>query len=55
MSASMQKADPSPHFQLERAIALLNEALNIIDDIADRPDIGARLQHVIETLQERCE
>ncbi len=50
--ASMQKADPSPACALERAIALLNEALAIVDDVADRPDIGARLQHVIESLHE---
>jgi hypothetical protein len=55
MSASMQKAEPSPRSELERAIVLLNEALNIVDEIADRPDIGARLQHVIETLQERSD
>jgi hypothetical protein len=54
MIPSMQKADPSPACALQRAIALLIEALQIVDDSADRPDLGARLQHVIEELQEDC-
>lgn len=55
MPASMHKADPSPGCALERALALLNEALDILDDTADRPDIGARLQHLIEALREMCD
>jgi hypothetical protein len=39
---------------MQRAIHLLNQALDIIDDVADRPDIGARLQHVLDTLQQEC-
>jgi len=55
MRAPMPDGDRLPRcVQLERAIALLNEALNIIDDLADRPDIGARLQQVLESLQEDC-
>lgn len=55
MPASMQDVERLPRcVQVERAINLLNEALNIVDDLADRPDIGARLQHVLETLREEC-
>lgn len=53
MPASMQEVDRLPRcVQMERVIALLSEALNIVDDLADRPDIGARLQHVLESLLE---
>lgn len=55
MPASMQDVDPLPHcVEMQRAIALLNEALDIIDDFADRPDIGARLQHVLDSLRGEC-
>lgn len=54
MPASMQEVDPSPRCALQRAISLLKEALNIVDEFGDRPDIGARLQHVVESLQEEC-
>jgi hypothetical protein len=51
----MQDVDPLPRCdQMQRAIHLLNQALDIIDDVADRPDIGARLQHVLDTLQQEC-
>lgn len=55
MRAPMAEDDRLPRCaQLERVIALLSEALNIVDDLADRPDIGARLQQVLESLQEDC-
>ena len=55
MQASTQEAGQSPHYpRLDRAIALLSEALNIIDEIAERPDIGARLQHVLDELRDEC-
>jgi hypothetical protein len=55
MQASMQEAGPVPRCtRLDRAIALLNEALNLIDEIAERPDIGARLQHVLDELRDEC-
>lgn len=53
--AFVQEVDQLPRCeQLERVIALLNEALNMIDDLAVRPDIGARLQHVVEILRDEC-
>lgn len=56
MAGSIQDIDRLPRcVQLERVIALLNEALEIVDGLADRPDIGARLQHVIEIVGEGCE
>ena len=55
MPASMQDVDPVPRcVEMQRAIHLLNEALDIIDDVADRPDIGARLQHVLDSLRQDC-
>jgi hypothetical protein len=55
IQASTQEAGRSPHYtRLDRAIALLSEALTIIDDIAERPDIGARLQHVLDELRDEC-
>jgi hypothetical protein len=55
MPASMQEVDRMPRsVQVERVITLLNEALDLVDDLADRPDIGARLQHVLDSLREEC-
>ena len=34
-----------------RAIALLVEALEIVDNQCDRPDLGARLHGIIDDLQ----
>jgi hypothetical protein len=51
----MQEVDRMPRsVQVERVITLLNEALDLVDDLADRPDIGARLQHVLDSLREEC-
>jgi hypothetical protein len=38
---------------VERALLLLEGALQIIDDWGDCPDIGARLQHVIDCVDDR--
>jgi hypothetical protein len=55
MPASMQEVDRMPRsVQVERVITLLNEALDLVDDLADRPDFGARLQHVLDSLREEC-
>lgn len=55
MPASMQEVDRLPRsVEMERAIVLLSEALVIIDDFADRPDIGARLQHVLDSIRGEC-
>lgn len=37
---------------VDRALKLLNEALQIIDDLGNRPEVGARLQHVIDSLSD---
>lgn len=37
--------------EIGRAVNLLNEALVIVDTM-DRPEIGARLQHVIDSVME---
>ena len=38
---------------VKRAQSLLAEALELIDSHADAPEIGARLQEVIDALQSR--
>lgn len=53
MAAVSQDADsPSEDWTIERALLLLEQALEIIDHLADRPAIGARLQEVIEEVRE---
>jgi len=47
---SRGSADPPP---LNRAQSLLEEALAIIDSHADAPELGARLQEIIDSLRER--
>ena len=41
-----ERAEP-----MNRAIALLVEALEIVDSECDRPELGARLQGIIDDLQ----
>lgn len=53
MAAVSQDADgPLEDWTIERALLLLEQALEIIDHWADRPAIGARLQEVIDEVQE---
>ena len=53
MSAVGQDADgPSDDWTVERALMLLEQALEIIDHWANCPAIGARLQEVIEGVQD---
>ena len=53
MSAVTQDADgPSEDWTAERAILLLEQALEIIDRWGDSPAMGARLQHVIDEIRE---
>jgi hypothetical protein len=44
--------DASEDWSVERALLLLERALQIIDHWADTPAIGARLQEVIESIQD---
>jgi hypothetical protein len=47
------KADGRSHEELmQRSIALLEEALQLLDDLGDYPELGARLSGVIEILQD---
>ena len=53
MSALSQDADgPSEDWTAERAILLLEQALEIIDRWDASPAIGARLQQVIDDVRE---
>ena len=53
MSAVSQNADgPSQDWTAERAILLLEQALEIIDRWDDSQAIGARLQHVIDEVRD---
>ena len=52
MPAGTQDADDrSEDWTIERALTLLEEALDIIDRREAPPEIGARLQEVIEQVQ----
>ena len=53
MPAVNQGAEDAPeNWTVDRALMLLEQALEIIDHWADTPAIGARLQEVIESLQD---
>jgi hypothetical protein len=52
MPAADRGADqPERAESISRAIGLLVEALEILDDQSYRPDLGARLQGIIDDLQ----
>jgi len=53
MLASPDAAGPNQDRTVEHVLLLLGDALSIIDDWDDCPDIGARLQHVIDCVDER--
>ena len=54
MPAASPGADGSPEDRtVERALALLEQALQIVDHWGDCPAIGARLQQVVDELEER--
>jgi hypothetical protein len=53
MAAAERGADQSQHGErLDRMLALLVEALEIMDREAERPDLGARLQGIIDDLEQ---
>lgn len=55
MRTSGPQADsPFREERLRRSIALLQEALELLDELADYPELGARLSGVIEILQDDC-
>lgn len=54
MPAAIQGADGRDiDLTVDHALSLLQEALGIVDHLGDCPEIGARLQHVIDCLEER--
>lgn len=53
--AASQDVGASPDEErVKRALLLLREALQIIDDIGEYPEAGAKLNDVIESLFEEC-
>ena len=54
MPAASQGADDSAEdWTVDRALMLLEQALAIVDRWGDCPAIGARLQQVVDEVQER--
>ena len=53
LSAQAGEEQASPGEKIGRALALLQEALELIDSMDASPEIGARLQEVIGDLDER--
>lgn len=51
-AANQESGDSHGETNVARALALLAQALHILDEIGSRPDLGARLQDVIESLEE---
>ena len=54
-SAVQETDGTSGNHSLERALALLTESLEIIDALQLSPEIGARLQEVISSLETQNE
>lgn len=53
MPAATQGADDSSRDErLQRAITLLSQALSLIDQLEEYPELGARLQGLIEDLRD---
>jgi hypothetical protein len=52
LSAGAEGELVSPGENIRRALALLQEALELVDSIGTVPEIGARLQEVIDALDE---
>jgi hypothetical protein len=52
LSAGAEGKDIIGHERLGRALTLLREALNVVDSIKAPPEIGARIQEVVDALEE---
>ena len=52
-SSNAQSGGSSARQALARAQGLLEEALRLIDDYGEAPEIGARLQEVIDRIKAR--
>lgn len=54
MPAATQGADDSSRDErIRRAITLLSEALSFLDELEEFPELGARLQGLIEDLRDK--
>ena len=54
MPAASHGTDDSPEdWTVDRALVLLEQALEIVDRWGDCPAIGARLQQVLDDIEER--
>ena len=54
MSAARQDAiHSSREDQVDRALSLMGEALNLLDDLGDVAELAARLDEIVERLKER--
>ena len=56
MSAAANDGDRSTGDErVDRLIDLLGEAIEIVDDLGDWPDVGARLHEVLDAIERRRE
>ena len=51
LSANADAGDATPDKSLDRALALLQETLEIVDSSDAPPEIGARIQEVIDSIE----
>lgn len=51
LTASKSTNEPARAKRAERAVKLLRRALRIVDQLEDRPEVGARLQALIDELR----
>ena len=52
LSADAEGRDVTAEESISRALALLQETLEIVDSIDASPEIGARIQEVIDSIEE---
>lgn len=54
MSAAMRDGDRSIYDErVERLLNLLGQAIEVVDELGDWHDVGARLHEVLDAVQER--
>jgi len=52
MAAATEKADGLPHHPTGDLLSFLQQALKLLDENGTRPDLGARVQELIDELRE---
>ena len=52
ISANAEEKSATAEETIERALGLLQETLELVDSIDASPEIGARIQEVIDSLEE---